>query len=59
MNKLGFIKKNMKDNESIFKEIIKNQLESQLVKVGYEKEEEWKGFLKYSCQNNYLKIVYE
>lgn len=49
MNKLGFIKKNMKDNESIFKEIIKNQL----VEIGYKKEEEWKGFLKYRCQNNY------
>jgi hypothetical protein len=49
----------MKEKESIFKEAITNQLENQLINLGYTKEEDWKGFLKYKCSNNYLKLVYE
>ncbi len=48
-----------KDQETIFKEAIKNQLENQLRNFGYSIDEEWKGYLKYKCQNNYLNFIFE
>ena len=49
----------MKDKETIFKEAIRNRLDDQLKNIGYKKDEEWKGFIKYVCSNNYLKFVFE
>jgi hypothetical protein len=49
----------MQDNESIFKEKILHHLDAQLRSVGYQKEEDYKGFVKYMNQNNYLKLIYE
>lgn len=49
----------MKDKETIFKEAIKNNLENQLQIFGYSKVDEFKGYLKFKCPNNYLGIFFE
>ena len=49
----------MKSKETIFKEAIRSRLDDQLRNIGYKKDDDRKGFIKYVCSNNYLKFVFE
>ena len=48
----------MKDDATIFKELIISKMEPVLIGMGYKKTEEYKGFFEYQSTNNRLVFVY-
>tara|TARA_R110002051_G_C8496861_1_gene464088 strand:- start:63 stop:635 length:573 start_codon:yes stop_codon:yes gene_type:complete len=49
----------MHTSEQVFKNGVKEHLDSPLNKVGYRKCDEWKGYVKYISKNNYLTFVFD
>jgi len=49
----------MQNIEQVFKNGIEEHLDSILNMLGYTKSDEWKGFVKYTSENNYLTFVFD